>query len=1030
MRLFTLLLAVAWLPMSLGGQPSFTEWHDMDVNEVNRCPVHTHFFAYENRVLALQGRREASRFCMSLDGKWKFNWVADADGGPADFYRCDYDDTSWAEMSVPGMWELNGYGHPEYVNIGFAWRGHFENNPPHVPIKDNHVGFYRRSVELPADWKGKQVIAHFGSMTSCIYVWVNGQYVGYAEDSKVAAEFDITPHLHAGRNLIAFQVMRWCDGSYCEDQDFWRLSGVGRSCYLYARDRSTHIDDVRITPDLVNDYRDGVLDVMLQATGRAAAQVELLDAEGRSVALKQIKTWDNKSKPRQSLTRLEVPSPHKWTAETPYLYTLVINYGNQVVTQKVGFRKVEIKNAQLLVNGRPIFIKGVNRHEMDPDGGYVVSRERMVEDIRLMKQYNINAVRTSHYPDDPLWYDLCDEYGIYVCAEANQESHGFGYGDDAVSGTPLFAKQIMQRNRHNVAINFNHPSIIIWSLGNETKDGPNFTAAYEWIKSQDVSRPVQYEQAGMTGANTDIFCPMYYSQADCERYCTSGHVERPLIQCEYNHAMGNSGGGFDDYWALVRRYDNYQGGFIWDFVDQALHGRDAAGRNIYTYGGDYNDYDPSDNNFNCNGLFSPDRHPNPHAHEVRYMHQNVWVSAVDARNGRVAVRNENFFTDLNNCRLQWRLLRDGEEVQRGMVENLNVEPGCTAEYRLPYTVGADATGEYLLNVEFVLKQPEPLLPAGYVVAHEQIAITGFTPMPVRHTPGKMSVQHGMKQLTVSGADTRLAFDTATGLLTGYRVSGRDMLGEGGTLKPNFWRAPTDNDMGAGVHRLLKAWRTPSLQLLALTASENGEQGATVEARYMLPELNVGLVMKYAIEADGQLTIDMAMDAVPGATPEGIFRYGVVMQLPGSMASSTFYGRGPIENYADRKASQHIGVYSLTADEQFYPYIRPQETGTKSDIRWWRQADAAGCGLMVTSPRPFCAAALPYDIEMLDEGDVKHQRHPQQLTRSPYTVLTLDGAHAGVGGVDSWGMAGFALPQYRVAVSEPRHLQLVLSPIVP
>ncbi len=551
--------------------PTMTEIDDMDVNNVNRLPVHTTFFAYENEALALKGDMTKSSRFLSLHGNWKFNWVANRDERPVDFYKVDLDDSKWGTMPVPGMWELNGYGDAEYVNSGFAWRGHFDKKPPYSPVKDNHVGSYRRTFTIPADWAGKQVVARFGSVTSCIYLYVNGQFVGYSEDSKVATEFDITPFVKAGEeNLIAFQVFRWCDGSWCEDQDFWRLSGVARDSYLFAREKNVHVDDLRITASLDDNYDKGTLDVKATGCDNNIMTFSLLDKDGKEVF----------SIPSTcGAMQAEGLNVKHWTAETPYLYTLVAKTYEvtavlkkalqnrklsaeallkltqtelakqqpvEVITQKVGFRRVEIKNAQLLVNGKPVLIKGADRHELDPDGGYVVSRERMIQDIQIMKRLNINAVRTCHYPDDPVWYDLCDEYGIYMTAEANQESHGFGYGPEAEAKKPLFAKQILERNQNNVRSHFNHPAIIVWSLGNETVNGPNFEAAYDWVKAEDKSRPCQWEQAHREGRNTDIFCPMYYTPWSCEAYCKDDNFQKPLIQCEYNHTMGNSSGGLKE----------------------------------------------------------------------------------------------------------------------------------------------------------------------------------------------------------------------------------------------------------------------------------------------------------------------------------------------------------------------------------------------------------------------------------------------------------------------------------------------------
>ena len=979
-----------------------TEWHDLQVNEVNRYAVHTSF-------------PQANR--LSLDGTWRFLWVEHANQRPTDFFRMDYDAKNWVDMPVPGVWELNGYGDPEYVNVGFAWRGHFKNNPPEVPVKDNHVGSYRRTITIPADWTGKQVIAHFGSVTSNIYLWVNGQYVGYAEDAKVAAEFDVTPYIHSGENLIAFQTFRWCDGSYHEDQDFWRLSGVGRSCYLYAQDKTEHIQDIRITPDLINNYKDGTLAVKIWAVGKSDARLTLLDAAGKEVASQTVKSWQE-SQPKQGGVVLHVNNPQKWTAETPYLYTLKIEYGHQVTTQRVGFRKVEIKDAQLLVNGKPIYIKGVNRHEMDPDGGYVVSRERMIQDLQLMKRFNINAVRTCHYPDDPLWYDLCDEYGIYLCAEANQESHGFLYQNPSPSKDPIFRQQIVERNQHNVAVNFNHPSVIIWSLGNETADSENFTAARQWILSQDQSRPIQYEPAG-EGANTDIFCPMYMIQWHCEGYAKDNRKQKPLIQCEYNHVMGNSGGGLKEYWDLVRKYPKFQGGFIWDFVDQALHGKDKQGRDIYTYGGDYNKYDPSDNNFNCNGLVSPDRVPNPHMYETGYEYQNIWTEPVDITQGKLRIRNEYFFRDLSNYVMDWTLLCDGRVIRSGQVEQISCAPQGTVEVTLPLG-NCDGAGEYLLNVDYKLKNAEPLMQKGQTVAYQQLTVKPGT-LALQDATAKLpslKVKDSKRDtlLSVTNDAVNIQFNKVSGFMVRYTVADRQLLGEGGVLRPNFWRALTDNDMGGQFQKDNKVWKNPTLNLVTFHAEKvkKPQPCVVVTAVYDMPGVKAQLTLTYHISGDGRIKVVEQLKTDKDAKQPDMARFGMVMQLPYEMERSAYYGRGPIENYGDRKLSQRIGIYNQTADEQFYPYIRPQENGLKSDVRWWNQTTAQGKGMRIEAVEPFSVSALHYAIEDLDEPKpAKGQRHSTQVPKSKYTNLCIDGAHTGVGGANSWSNWGLALPKYRV-----------------
>ena len=1015
-----------------GVEPTYTEWHDLQVNEVNRFPLHTSFFAFENEAMARRGDKTASANYLSLHGAWKFNWVKDADRRPTDFHRADYDDSTWKTLQLPGIWELNGYGDPVYVNVGYAWLHHFKNNPPQVPVENNHVGTYRRHTDLPADWNGKQVIAHFGSVTSNIYLYVNGQYVGYTEDSKVAAEFDITKYVKPGRNLIAFQSFRWCDGSYSEDQDFWRLSGVARESYLYARNPNIHIENVRIVPDLKNDYKDGEVAIHVTAKGNPIAEFSLYNAAG----VKLLNSTLDFRKNHVGSAHYTLRNVKAWTAETPYLYKAVVTLkdrkGNVVesTTQNVGFRKVEIRGAQLLVNGKPVLIKGANRHEMDPDGGYVVNRERMVQDIKIMKRLNINAVRTCHYPDDPLWYDLCDEYGLYVVAEANQECHGLGYGDDSEAKKPQFAKQIMERNQHNVEAHFNHPSIITWSLGNETVDGPNFVAAYDWVKAADPSRPVQWEM-GKKKPHTDIVCPMYRSPEESEAYAKSDAPEdqRPFIQCEYNHTMGNSSGGLQDYWRLIRKYPKLQGGFIWDFVDQALHRKPGKLMSLnvdehtpysqllgieYCYGGDYNTYDGSDNNFNCNGIIGPDRQLNPHAYEVAYQYQDIWVTPVDLKKGVVEVYNEYFFRNLSNYKLVWNVLADGKSVQQGEVGDLTVAPQEKARLTLPIR-DVDAN-EVLLNVRFVTKTAEPLVEAGQTVAYEQLTLKAFTPEKATDADGKVKIVDKKKdaELLLTAGGMTVAFNRASGLMTRYEVDGRNYIAEGGSLRPNFWRAATDNDMGAGFAKRFKVWNNPEMKLLSLTAETRKEGKAApaeVTAVYDMPVVGAQLTLRYRVDASGKVNVSQLLEPKAGAKAPDMYRFGMVMDMPYRMDRTTFYGRGPIENYADRKASQLVGVYSSTADDMFYPYIRPQETGTFSDLRYWRQADGEGNGLQVTADQLFSASALHYNIADLDDGEAKEQRHSHQIPKSRYTVLCIDGAQYGLGGQDSWGAWPFE--QYRL-----------------
>ena len=712
--------------LALTGLTAFAqkdEWQDPNVNAINRAPMHTNYFAYESENAALKGCRTSSDNYMSLNGMWKFHWVKDADQRPmTDFYKVGFNDKGWATMQVPGMWEMNGYGDPVYIDSGYAWRNQHPNNPPYVPEENNHVGTYRKEITLPSEWKGREIMAHFGSVTSNMYLWVNGQFVGYSEDSKLEAEFNLTKYLKPGKNLIVFQVFRWCDGTYLEDQDLFRFSGVARDCYLYTR-TINHIEDIRVTPDLDAQYKDATLRVDIQMKGRGTVDLKLLDKAGKEVASSQVK-----GSGKQSVT-LSVSNPAKWTAETPNLYKLVANLSEngkviESIPIQIGFRKVEMKNSQVLVNGQPVLIKGVNRHEIDPDGGFYVSKERMIQDLERLKELNINAIRTCHYPDNNLWYELCDKYGFYVVAEANVESDGMGYYETTLAKESMYEKAHLERNQRNVQRGYNHPSIIIWSMGNEAGFGPNFEVCYRWIKNEDKTRPVQYEQA-KTNDFTDIFCPMYHGYEASEKYA-QGDIDKPLIQCEYTHAMGNSEGGFKEYWDLIRKYPKFQGGFIWDFVDQSVRRYTEDGREFYAYGGDFNAYDASDQNFCDNGLISPDRVLNPHADEVAYYYQNIWVKPVDLKKGIVSVYNENFFRDLSDYYAQWELLVDGKVAKTGVVADVKVTPQQTANLQLGYSLdGICACKEVLLNVYFKLKQTEAFLPAGHTVAKEQLAIQEY-----------------------------------------------------------------------------------------------------------------------------------------------------------------------------------------------------------------------------------------------------------------------------------------------------------------
>lgn len=1000
-------------------------WLDPEVNEVNTMAPRAAFFAYETENLAKADQKARSERYLSLEGKWKFNFSKDHDKAPRDFYSLKYDDSQWTDFPVPGILELNGYGDAIYSNNGYPWRTQFRPEPPFVEERNNYTGSYRKMVTVPADWKGERIYLHVGSATSNLMVWVNGKFVGYSEDSKVSAEFDLTKYLTPGKeNLIAMQVMRWCDGSCLEDQDFWRFTGIAREVYLYARPQA-HIADLFITPDLVNNYQDGTLEVKLNAVGAKGETVmfSLKDKEGKEVAAQTAKVGGN----GEVKVNFDIKNPLKWTAETPNLYTLYTTLmdGKQVaevVPQRVGFRKVEIKNAQVLVNGQPVLFKGANRHELDPVTGYVVSMDRMLEDIRVMKELNINAVRTCHYPNDPRWYELCDIYGIYMVAEANIESHGMGYGDKTLAKEPTYEKAHLERNESNIKIYKNHPSIIFWSVGNEAGYGPNFEKAYDLVKAYDPSRPCQYEQAGQNG-KTDIFCPMYYDYGGCDKY-SQGDNPRPLIQCEYAHAMGNSMGGFKEYWDMVRKYPKYQGGFIWDFVDQGLRVKNKQGKTIYAYGGDFGRYPTSDHNFNCNGIINPDRKPNPHANEVRYYYQNIWATAKDLKAGEVEVYNENFFKSLDDVELQWTLESEGKVLANGR-NALDIPAQQKRVVKLDgYSLPADVKGEVVLNLDFVLKKAEPMLDAGYAVAREQFVVNPYT-FPTMEsvlavTSGKYDTRKVEKEekvawVTLSAGNTSVTFNHWNGWIDYLDVDGKPMLEEGYAITPDFWRAPTDNDYGAGTQRKLHAWKNPEMKMKSFKVVENeGKAEKGVEVVYDMPSVEATLTMTYTLTPAGELVVNEAMTVNKDAKhkPE-LMRYGMQLVMPKAYNMLTYYGKGPGENYIDRNNGDRLGVYDAKVADQYWGYVRPQESGNKTEVRYWQVKDENGKGLEFYSFAPMECSTLNYLASDLDDGWDKnaHQSHSGDLTPRDFSVVKLAARQRGLACVNSWG--AIPLEQYRM-----------------
>ena len=1012
-------LCLAMLSMSSGAlAQSESRWQNVNINQQNREPRRANFFAFENLEKAQSFDKKKSANYLSMEGMWKFNFVKDHNKRPANFFALKYDDSQWKDFPVPGLFELNGYGDATYKNIGYAWATQFDPNPPYISELNNYTGSYRRTFELPKDWKGKDVYFHVGSATSNLTLWVNGKYVGYSEDSKVAAEFNISKYLKPGKNLIAMQVMRWCDGSYFEDQDFWRFTGIAREVYLYARPKQ-HAADIRLNAALENNYQDGVLNYKVSLKGgKTDVAITLCDKDGKQIA---------QATGVQGV--IKVPKVNAWTAETPYLYKAYITLKNkqgaaEVIPQKVGFRNVEIKNAQLLVNGQPVLVKGADRHEMDPDGGYVVSLERMIQDIKIMKQLNINAVRTSHYPCDPCWYDLCDEYGIYITAEANLESHGMGYEEKSLAKFPEYIVPHIERNEGNVKPLINHPSVIVWSLGNEGGYGVNFEKAYDWVKACDTTRPAQYERGGYD-SKTDIYCPMYIGYEESESYCKSNGT-KPYIQCEYAHAMGNSEGGFKEYWDLIRKYPKYQGGYIWDFVDQGLRDKSPiTGKEIFTYGGDYGRYPASDYNFNCNGIIAPNRRLNPHAYEIQYVLQNVWIKDFDAENGSFNVYNENFFKNIDDLNLTATLFANGEKLTTVAIpDTKGIAPQATKLVKSEALKSAiekaeaeHATEEITINFAFASDGSQPLVDKGQVMARQQIVLNGYEFDKVdapANTGSKIEVEETNSYVKVSAERMTVTIGKKTGMIDYLDVDGEPMLKFRESMTPEFWRAPTDNDYGASLQKKMRVWRNPQMNLKSFDKSES-KDSVVLTANFEMPEVKAELMLRYCINAAGEVAVTQKMTTDKEAKVADLFRYGMQLQMPASFSKLEYYGRGPEENYIDRHSSSFIGKYEANVKDEYYPYVRPQESGNHTDIRYFSIFNpSTGKGITFEGYAPMECSAIPYLVEDLDAGIEKEHawgQHSGDLVEKGLVQLHIQQRQFGLGCIDSWGAS--PMEKYRM-----------------
>lgn len=1007
-----------------------------EIVSINRMPMKASGFAYENRALAVQYKKEASAYFVSLNGTWKFNWVQKPAQRPTHFYETGFDDSQWRNFTVPANWELNGYGLPIYVNQPYEFAGHRlrygQLNPPNdIPADNNPVGSYRKKFLLPDGWKGRQVFIHLGAVKSAFFVWINGRKVGYSEDSKLAAEFDITSYLQKGENLVALQVYRWSDASYLECQDMWRISGIERDVFIYSTPQ-TDIGDYKISAGLDNQYKDGLFNASIQVNNyrtdsntfhstpaTCTVGLELTDANGTVVYTEKssLLSIAGHYKTTASFSK-RIPGIKTWSAETPYLYTLYItlydknNAVQEVIPQRIGFRSIEISNNNLLVNGKRVFFKGVNRHEHNPVQGHTLTKEDMVKDIEMMKKLNINAVRHSHYPPDPYWMELCDEYGLYVVDEANIESHGRGYELDVTLGNdPRWRVPHLERIQRMYERDKNHTSIITWSLGNEAGNGCNFYEAYEWLKKIDT-RPVQYERAE-TDFNTDLIVPQYPAPASLAGYAGS-HPDRLLIMSEYAHIMGNSLGNFHDYWEVIEANPNLQGGFIWEWIDQSID-TVKNGKHIMAYGGDFPlsgpvDENISDNNFCVKGVVTAYRQLTPMAVEVKKVYQHIKTHYLG--NNTISIQNTYFFKTLDNIQLDWELLADGKPVNKGTIATLSLLPQTSTNLSIPVSATLNKSKEYFLNVHYRLKQKEPLLPSGYTIAEEQMAYGGHistTPTPA--AKGNLLVTENNSATTVTGPHFRLQFDKEKGILASYTINGNEYLHEG--PQPAFWRAPNDNDIGAGLHHSLRMWRNAYTtgKMAGATTVKNTNGTVTVSLSKNLLNGDAVTLQQFTIYPDGAVQVSNQFTAVKGSYPL-LLRAGNDLQVDKSLTQIDFYGRGPWENYQDRKTASFIGQYHQTLDQQYFPYARPQESGNKSEVRWVSFTNKNGKGIKISMADSLLSfSALPYSLDDLDPAPDKKQYHSGELVLRDRAYVHIDLQQTGVGGIDSWG--AMPLEKYRI-----------------
>ena len=1033
---FFLVILVAGTVGALAGAD---DWQDPAVIGRHKQPAHATLMPYATVEQALEGSREASPYYRSLNGDWKFHWVEKPADRPPGFHQRAFDDASWSNIPVPSNWQLHGYGRPIYLNQPYPFAP--ENpDPPNIPSHYNPVGSYRTTFTVPPAWDGRQVFVHFAGVKSAFYLWVNGEDVGYSQNSMSPAEFDVTPYLRPGENLLAAQVFRWSDGSYLEDQDTWRLSGIYRDVFLYSTP-PVHIADFAVRTDLDDAYQDATLLVRprLRGFGGASAEgwtveAQLYDAERRPVfesppAIGALAILKEKRPQRGNtpfgLLEGRVVRPLQWTAETPHLYTLVLSLkdagGALVETEsaRIGFREVEIRAGRLLLNGRPIRLYGVDRHDHDPQTGQAVPLERMIQDVELLKRNNINAVRTSHYPNDARWYDLCDRYGIYLMDEANLETHGV---TGQLSNDPSWHAAFVDRAVSLVERDKNHPSVILWSLGNESGMGPNHAAMAGWIRESDPTRPIHYEGAATEPRDpgwVDVVSRMYTRIPRLAEMAGDPNETRPIVLCEYAYARGNAVGNLKEYWDLIESEDRLIGGFIWDWVDKALLKKEPDGTTFWAYGGDYGD-EPNDGSMVCNGIVRPDRSPEPELHEVRRVYQRIDTEATDAAAGRLRVLNDYDFQSLGFVDVQWDVTEDGSVVQTGRVPAPDVGPKSQGTLDIPLAPVAAPKpgGEYFLNVRYVLKADTLWAKQGHVVAWEQVALPVEAPPPTVLALDDMDpvrLSESEAAFTMSGEGFSVVVGKASGALESFERGARELVVA--PLVPNFWRVPLDNDIGFlflnDMPRRLAVWKAagPGRSVRSVRAQRLAPQAVRIVAEATLPAGDSSYVTTYTVYGSGDVVVEGRF--TPGGDLPELPRFGMQMAVPASLTTMTWHGRGPHETYQDRKTGAAVGRYSGRVEELIHDYVRPQENGNRTDVRWVTLTDAAGTGLLAVGQPHLNVSAWPYTME-----DLESATHIHELPRRDTITLNLDHQQMGVGGDDGWGARPH--PEYTLASRPYEH----------